>query len=157
LEAELSQPCCTALQAALVDLLKTYNIKPEAVTGHSSGEIAAAYACGALTLSETIIIAYYRGKVMLDIDPSVGRMAAIGLGPEQVQPYLLPGVLVGCENSPNSVTITGDKDAIETVIQKIKAGNPDVLARALQVDRAYHSRETTSPFLSLPGTPLTSS
>ena len=135
---------------ALVDLLKTYNIKPEAVTGHSSGEIAAAYACGAITLSEAIIIAYYRGKVMLDVDPSLGGMAAIGLGPEHVQPYLLPGVVVGCENSPNSVTLTGDKDVLEAVIKKIKAENPEVLARALHVDRAYHSRETTSPLLSLP-------
>jgi acyl transferase domain-containing protein len=131
---------------ALVDLLKTYDIRPEAVTGHSSGEIAGAYACGAITLSETIIIAYYRGKVMLDVDPSVGGMAAIGLGPEQVRPYLLPGVLVGCENSPNSITITGNKDVLEAVIQNIKTENPEVLVKALQVDRAYHSRETTFPF-----------
>lgn len=109
--------------------------------GHSSGEIAAAYACGAVTLSEAIIIAYYRGKVMLEVDSSAGGMAAVGLGPEQVQPYLLPGVTVGCENSPKSITITGDKDVLEVVIQKIKAEHPGVLARALQVDRAYHSRE----------------
>lgn len=143
MDAELSQPCCTALQVALVDLLKTYNITPEAATGHSSGEIAAAYASGAITLKEAIIIAYYRGKVLLDVDPSIGGMAAIGLGTEQVLPYLLPGVLVGCENSPNSVTLTGDKSTLEAIIQKIKSENPDVLARALQVDRAYHSREFT--------------
>lgn len=132
-----------ALQVALVDLLKTYNIKPEAVAGHSSGEIAAAYACCAITLREAIIIGYYRGKVLLDVDPSIGSMGAIGLGAEQVLSYLLPGVLVGCENSPNSVTLTGDKPTLEAVMQKIKLENPGVLVRALQVDRAYHSRETT--------------
>lgn len=146
--AEISQPCCTALQVALLDLLKTYNIKPEAVLGHSSGEIAAAYACEGITLSEAIIIAYYRGKVMLDVDSSVGGMVAIGLGAKQVQPYLQPGVLVGCENSPNSVTLTGDNEILKKVTKKIKEAYPDALAKALQVNRAYHSREIT-PFSSL--------
>lgn len=147
--AEISQPCCTALQVALVDLLKTYNINPEAVLGHSSGEIAAAYACGAITSREAIIIAYYRGKVLLDIDPSVGGMAAIGLGAQQVQPYLRPGVLVGCENSPNSVTITGDKEALQAVTEEIKASHPDTLVRVLKVDRAYHSRKSEILFANL--------
>ncbi|KAH6715991.1 hypothetical protein BKA61DRAFT_720187 [Leptodontidium sp. MPI-SDFR-AT-0119] len=138
-EAEISQPCCTALQVALVDLLNTYNIKPEVVLGHSSGEIAAAYACGAISSREAIIIAYYRGKVMLDIDASVGGMSAIGLGLKEVEPFLCPGVLVGCENSPKSVTLTGDKDALAEVSKAIKEAHPDTLARALLVNRAYHS------------------
>ncbi len=41
--ADYSQPICTALQIALVDLLRTFNLLPSAVIGHSSGEIAAAY------------------------------------------------------------------------------------------------------------------
>lgn len=134
---------------ALVDLLRTYNIDPEAVLGHSSGEIAAAYACGAITSREAIIIAYYRGKVLLDIDPSVGIMAAIGLGAQQVKPYLRPGVLVGCENSPNNVTLTGDKEALQAVTEEIKASHPDTLVRILKVDRAYHSRKSEIPFANL--------
>lgn len=110
--------------------------------GHSSGEIAAAYACGAITSREAIIIAYYRGKVLLEIDPSVGGMAAIGLGAQQIKPYLRPGVLVGCENSPNSVTLTGDKEALQGVTEEIKALHPDALVRSLRVDRAYHSRKS---------------
>lgn len=137
--AEISQPCCTALQVALVDLLHTYNIKPEAVLGHSSGEIAAAYAAGAISSSEAIIIAYYRGKVLLDIDPAVGGMAAVGLGSQQVQPYLQPGVLVGCENSPGGVTLTGDKGALQSTLEQIRNAHPDTFVRILKVDRAYHS------------------
>jgi acyl transferase domain-containing protein len=144
-QAEISQPCCTALQVALVDLLYTYNIKPEVVLGHSSGEIAAAYACGAISSREAIIIAYYRGKVMLDVDASVGHMAAIGLGLKVVEPFLRPGVLVGCENSPKSVTLTGDTEALAEVSKTIKEAHPDALVRALLVNRAYHSRETTLP------------
>lgn len=141
--AELSQPCCTAIQLALVDLLASYGVTPGAVVGHSSGEIAAAYASGAITANEAIAIAYYRGKVMLSVDSTrkPGGMAAVGLGREEVEPYLASGVLIGCENSPESTTLTGDKDALEGVMQKIKEANPDILVRALQVDRAYHSRE----------------
>lgn len=71
-------------------------------------------------------------------------MVAIGLGLEQVKPYLLPGVLVGCENSATSVTLTGDKEILKDVTEKIKKVYPDALARVLQVDRAYHSRKLTS-------------
>lgn len=142
-QAELSQPCSTAIQVALVDLLKLYGVCPDVVVGHSSGEIAAAYACGSLTAEEAIAVAYYRGKVMLHTTPekTPGMMAAIGLGAYQVEPYLTPGVMVGCENSPESTTITGDKDAVEDAMKRIKDAHPDILVRALLVDKAYHSRE----------------
>lgn len=149
-EAEVSQPCCTAVQVALVDLLRDYGIRPAAVVGHSSGEIAAAYASGAVTRDEAIVIAYYRGKVLRGIEPSRGGMAAVGLGAEQVQRYLRPGVLVGCENSPDSVTLTGDKEALDEVVARIKEDDPAVFVRALQVDRAYHSRKIPCPTQVLP-------
>lgn len=143
-EAELSQPCSTAIQVALVQLLEHYGVRPDVVVGHSSGEIAAAYSCGSISVDDAIAVAYYRGKFMLEeagnTKATPGRMAAIGLGPDQVQPYLSEGVLIGCENSPESTTITGDQDAVERVMQKIKDEKPDVFVRALRVDRAYHSR-----------------
>lgn len=145
-EAALSQPCCTALQVALAKLLQTYGIRPESVVGHSSGEIAAAYACGSITLREAIIIAYYRGKVLLDIDPTIGSMAAVGLGKEAAEPYLVPGVRIGCENSPQSVTLTGDAVSVKAVVDRIKLDSPDTFARLLQVDRAYHSRKSLQSY-----------
>lgn len=87
------------------------------------------------------MIAYYRGKVMVLVDPKAtpGGMAAIGLGADDVESFLRPGVRVGCENSPKSVTLTGDKAVLEQVMENIKTAQPDTLVRALQVDRAYHS------------------
>ncbi|KAK7906589.1 hypothetical protein PG985_016326 [Apiospora marii] len=61
-EAEFSQPLCTALQVALVDLVVSWNVRAEAVVGHSSGEIAAAYAAKAITAEDAWRVAYYRGK-----------------------------------------------------------------------------------------------
>lgn len=72
-------------------------------------------------------------------------MSAIALGLNEVEPFIRPGVLVGCENSPKSVTLTGDKDALAEVSKAIKEAHPDTLVRALLVNRAYHSRETTLP------------
>lgn len=129
------------MQIALVDLLCLYGIRPAAVLGHSSGEIAAAYACGAVTAREAITIAYYRGQVMAGLDSTKrpGAMAAVGLGPKEVARYLRPGVAVGCENSPSSTTLTGERKLLELVVKEIKDALPDVLVRILNVDRAYHS------------------
>ncbi|KAM7213624.1 hypothetical protein V8F06_011010 [Rhypophila decipiens] len=144
-EAEFAQPCTTALQIALMDLLRQCGLKPDAVVGHSSGEIAGAYASGALTAREAILVAYYRGKAMVWVEKALalegvqGGMAAVGLGPEQVTPFLSKGVLVGCENSPESTTLTGDKDVLDVVLGRIKEALPHVFARELKVDRAYHS------------------
>jgi len=140
MKAEFSQPCCTAIQIALFELLSKWGIRLAAVVGHSSGEIAAAFACGAVTAADAIRIAYYRGKMTQFLDPSrPGAMAAIGLGMPEVLPLLRPGVVVGCENSPESVTLTGDSEQVKAVIEDIKAEHPQALARLLRVNVAYHS------------------
>jgi acyl transferase domain-containing protein len=66
-------------------------------------------------------------------------MAAIGLGRESVEQYLQPGVTIGCENSPASVTLTGDLDVLEKVMEDIRTADSSVLVRALRVECAYHS------------------
>ncbi|KAI2691625.1 hypothetical protein LCP963914a_1826 [Penicillium roqueforti] len=136
--SELSQPLCTAIQVALIDTFASVGVQPAAVVGHSSGEIAAAYAAGAITATEAITIAFYRGQVT-KAQTRPGSMAAIGMGAEDIQEYLQDGVVVACENSPKSVTLAGDTHAIEKVVAIIKEAHPDVLARQLKVDKAYHS------------------
>jgi acyl transferase domain-containing protein len=139
-KAEFSQPLCTVIQIALVDLFHTWSIKPDAVVGHSSGEIAAAYATNGLTKKEAVLAAYFRGlitsKKLAD-----GAMAAVGLGPDHVRNLLKSGVVVACENSPTSTTISGDRVAVEEFIATLGDESPDVFVRALQVDNAYHSRK----------------
>lgn len=136
--AELSQPLCTAIQIALVDTLDALAIAPDAVVGHSSGEIAAAYAAGALSAEESIMAAHHRGAVTKR-QTRVGAMAAIGMSWEDTEPYLLPNVTIACDNSSKSVTISGDADAVKAVIVDIHNARPDVMAKLLQVDKAYHS------------------
>jgi malonyl CoA-acyl carrier protein transacylase len=135
---ELSQTLCCALQIALVNLLGKWGVKPSAVIGHSSGEIAASYAAGAITAESAIALSYYRGLLVEKVG-NEGSMAAVGLGRVQVASYLRYGVVIACENSPNSVTLSGEPRRVEDVINKIKSDFPDALCRMLRVNRSYHS------------------
>ena len=132
------------MQIVLVDILAAWHITPSAVVGHSSGEIAASYAAGVLTLEEAIIAAYYRGYVCKAAQ-TPGGMAAVGIGKEDVARYLVPGVRIACENSGSSVTLSGDLDILENIMSVIKVEMPDVLVRRLQVEMAYHSRKYRGP------------
>ncbi|RDW76877.1 putative Polyketide synthase (JCVI) [Aspergillus mulundensis] len=136
--AELAQPLCCAVQIGLVNLLARWGIAPASVIGHSSGEIAAAYAAGAITAEDSIIIAYHRGKILNKVTRK-GGMAAVSLGREQVTPYLVDGVVIACENSQHSVTLSGDFDELNCIVDNIKSDDPDALCRILRVDKAYHS------------------
>lgn len=137
--AELAQPLCTAIQVALVSVFRRSRIQPMSVVGHSSGEIAAAYAARAISFREATILSYYRGYVAKK-SSSAGGMAAVGLGADAAARFLEAGVVIACENSSNSVTLSGDKEKLDKVVGAIKESNPDVLARTLKVDIAYHSR-----------------
>ncbi|KAI0479875.1 hypothetical protein F4859DRAFT_503798 [Xylaria cf. heliscus] len=141
-QVHLSQPICTAVQVALVKLLREWGITPLACVGHSSGEIAAAYAAGAITEEQAILAAYFRG-VAVDKLTQKGTMLAVGLGPEEAAPYLEEGIRIACYNSPQSVTLSGDEDAAANVKAKLEADG--VFVRALKTSgRAYHSHHMKS-------------
>ncbi|KAH7110764.1 hypothetical protein EDB81DRAFT_831591 [Dactylonectria macrodidyma] len=137
-KAELSQPLCTAIQVALFNNFARLGLTPVAVVGHSSGEIAAAYASGHISMADAITTAYYRGYITTQQTLS-GAMAAIGMGASDLPQYLCDGVVVACENSPNSSTISGDADKLREVVDAIKRDLPDMFTRELKVDMAYHS------------------
>jgi acyl transferase domain-containing protein/2-polyprenyl-3-methyl-5-hydroxy-6-metoxy-1,4-benzoquinol methylase len=145
---QYSQPCCTIVQVALVDLLHHWGIRPKIVVGHSSGEIASAYAYGALTAEECWKIGYHRGRLcgqVRTIAPHLnGGMLAVGLGPKEVEPYVQKlGVTendtltIGCYNSPKNITMSGDVPLIEKLEADLKADS--VFCRRIMVDNAYHS------------------
>ncbi|PFH62884.1 hypothetical protein XA68_11440 [Ophiocordyceps unilateralis] len=137
-KAEFAQPICTAVQVALVNLLAKCGITPCAVVGHSSGEIAAAYAAGALTASEAVICASVRGQVTL-FKPRDGLMAAVGLGRDAVLPHLVDGVMIACENSSKSVTLSGDPEAVQQTLKSMQEKKVETAVRMLPVNVAYHS------------------
>ncbi|KAK4160402.1 putative polyketide synthase [Cladorrhinum sp. PSN259] len=138
--SEYSQTLCTVLQVALVDLLRSWGLKPRATVGHSSGEIGAAYAAGYLTHADAVKIAYVRGLCSATVTRQGGMLAA-GLSREEAKEYLAKvpeeAAVVACVNSPSSVTLSGNLDAIQTLEKIISADGK--FARALKVKTAYHS------------------
>lgn len=138
-DAEFSQPLCTAIQIGLVNLLRKVGISASAVTGHSSGEIAAAFAANAITAEEAIKIAFYRGQVAKKINRP-GKMVSVGLGRDDLDHYISEGITVACENSPTSVTLSGDPEKLDEVVQRLQADQPGVFLRQLPVTVAYHSQ-----------------
>ena len=144
----ISQPICTVLQVALVDELDEWGIKPSKVVGHSSGEIAAAYAIGALSHHNAIAVAYFRGKASAGLKHLKGGMMAVGSSPEEAGNLLLKtklnggAVSVACVNSPKSITLSGDIAALEEL--RVILEEQGVFARRLKVDVAYHSTHMNS-------------
>ncbi|KAK7734196.1 Type I Iterative PKS [Diaporthe eres] len=143
-EVNISQPISVALQLCLVDLLESWNIRPSAVTSHSSGEIAAAYAVGLLTFKEALGVVYYRGELALKhqkLSTVQGGMLAAGIGPEEAEKYIADTkagrVVVACVNSPSSVTLSGDLAGIDEVLALLEEDG--LFARKLKVPLAYHS------------------
>ncbi|KAK4182993.1 hypothetical protein QBC35DRAFT_132042 [Podospora australis] len=152
--AEFSQPLCTIIQVALVDLLESFGIRPSTVVGHSSGEIAAAYSAGALSKYAAWKIAYFRGLLASKLTaPGTkskvnGAMMAVGLSAVEAKPYLQQvakdlgseRLVVACVNSPLNVTISGESshiDHLKTLLDSAPGGA--VFARKLKVEVAYHS------------------
>ncbi|KAI6487042.1 Type I Iterative PKS [Pyricularia oryzae] len=146
--AEVSQAICTVLQIALVDELRSWGVRPARVIGHSSGEIAAAYCLGALSHSDAIAAAYFRGKASAAVAEASSKQAtemgmmAVGCSREQAQ-ELIAGqngcvdVTVACVNSPESITLSGHATELEKMAEVLQEHS--IFHRRLKVEIAYHS------------------
>jgi acyl transferase domain-containing protein len=146
LEIHLSQPINIAVQLCLVNLLASWDIFPAAVTSHSSGEIAAAYATEVLSFKEALGVAYYRGELALKhqkLQSLAGGMLAAAIGPESAGIYISDNsggrVVVACVNSPSSVTLSRDLAALDEVASRLQKDG--IFARKLKVPMAYHSHQ----------------
>ena len=177
-EVQLAQPVIFMIQCALLELLKTWGVYPECVVGHSSGEVAAAYASGALSLEEATRLVYHRATLQQRTAGS-GRMLAIGLDLPGVEGLLDelkipfrpadgPAVVeIACENAPASVVVCGKEAALEPVMAELArrklqnqllAGNIAFHSAAMELirDEALEALsfldardfETTAPFIS---------
>ncbi|KAL6895004.1 polyketide synthase [Trichoderma evansii] len=141
---QFSFPLSVIIQLAVVRLLESWGVVPNATTGHSSGEISAAYAAKLLTFEDAITIAYVRGHLTaeyVDAGKVQGGMTALATSKEVALEYL-PEItsgkaVVGCVNSPNSVTISGDVSAL--VELEARAQAEGAFFRRLRVPAAYHS------------------
>ncbi|EPE33257.1 NAD(P)-binding Rossmann-fold containing protein [Glarea lozoyensis ATCC 20868] len=89
-------------------------------------------------MTDAVLIAYYRGRAMIEVRQN-GGMAAIGLGSEAASEFLRDGVVVACDNSPESVTLSGDISSLQAMMRDIESAKPAVFVKQLRVEMAYHS------------------
>lgn len=144
----ISQPLCTVLQVALVDLLRSWNVRPYAVVGHSLGEIAAAYTAGAISCHSAWKIAYLRGTLSEALAKALRSfpvgMLAVGLSPDEARLFIgrvnCDGgerIIIACLNSPRSVTLSGRVSNLAKL--KSLLDHEGIFSRMLKVENAYYS------------------
>ncbi|KAI9163910.1 putative polyketide synthase [Paramyrothecium foliicola] len=143
-DAVYSQPLCCAVQIVLIKLLEAAGISFKVVLGHSSGEIACAYAAGFVSASQAIRIAHLRGLTSRHAGASgvEGAMMAVGTSFDDATELCAleafeGRITVAASNSPESVTLSGDRDALLEA-QEI-FNEESKFNRILKVDKAYHS------------------
>ena len=143
-EPVVSQTVMTAIQIALVDLLRCWGILPSFVVGHSSGEIGAAYAANHISSLYALDIAYLRGYEVSRAARD-GAMVAVDMDYSQAIRMLERNgytrhVTVACINSPESVTISGDSESIDKLMQSEELRQSGRFVRKLRTGgKAYHS------------------
>ncbi|KAI2464634.1 putative polyketide synthase [Annulohypoxylon bovei var. microspora] len=149
-QADFGQPLSTILQVAIVNLLRRFEVWPSAVVGHSSGEIAAAYAAGALTCESAWRLAYFRGLLSAELSRSNsgprGAMMSVGLSENRTRELISAlnhnavafGITMACVNSPNNVTVSGEEVLIDQLKLQLDE-KKEVFSRKLRVPLAYHS------------------
>ncbi len=137
---EVAQPMLFALQLGLTQVLRASGIDATAVIGHSVGEAAAAWASGALTREQATRVIFHR-SVAQGKTAGSGKMAALGVGPTEARKAIaaIPGWLeLAAINSPQSVTVAGDPDSLEKLVQVMTAAGK--FARVLQLNYPFHTK-----------------
>lgn len=139
-QAYIAMTANFALQVALVELWRYWGIVPDAIVGHSAGEVAAFYAAGVYTLEDALTVIFHRSRLAHRLS-GCGRMAAVGL-PEAVVMGLLREVQnkveIAAVNSPMSITLTGDAEVLEELVCRMQ--EKKYFCKLLHGEVPYHSR-----------------
>ncbi len=134
-----TQPALFALQYALVELWKSWGIRPAAVIGHSAGEYAAACVAGVFSLKDGLALVATRGQLMNSLPPT-GMMAVAMTSEARVQAAIdvvSPPVSIASINGPDNVVISGERESVEQVLASLRADGIDV--ERLITSHAGHS------------------
>ena len=144
-ETEIAQPAIFALQVGLAALWRSWGIEPDAVVGHSVGEVAAACVAGCLSLEDASRLVFHRGRLMQRAS-GLGRMASLDLSAAETEEEVARHggrLCVAAYNGPASTVVAGEPDAVEALLAPLEARG--VPGRLLRGSFAFHSPQM-APF-----------
>lgn len=132
------QPAVMAIQVALVKLYDHYGIRPAGVVGHSIGEVAAAFAAGALDLQQAVQVIYHRSQAQ-DRASGKGGMLAVAMSQDKARALIegVDGVSIAAVNGPEMLTLSGDPEPLEQLSATLESRG--IFNRHVNVQVAYHS------------------
>ncbi|MGW1355724.1 acyltransferase domain-containing protein, partial [Streptomyces sp. NPDC002409] len=137
---DVVQPALWAVMVSLAELWQSFGVVPDAVVGHSQGEIAAATFAGALSLEDAALVVALRGRAITEIDGHCG-MLSVALPVDRVRPLLerRPDDLeIATINGPSSTVVSGTSEGLDELARTLEADG--VRCRRIAVNYASHSR-----------------
>ncbi len=138
---EIAQPALFAMQVGITRILRSRGLMPDAVTGHSVGEVAAAWASGALTLEQSVSVIFHRSRLQATTRGQ-GQMTAVGLGHAALvamldESHQAAAIVVAGINSSRGTTIAGQSEALSQF--EAVLAQRGVWYQRLALDYAFHS------------------
>ncbi|MGO9747294.1 MAG: SDR family NAD(P)-dependent oxidoreductase [Mycobacterium sp.] len=138
---DVVQPALWAVMVSLAELWRSVGVVPDAVIGHSQGEIAAACVAGALSLEDAALVVALRSRLLLEL-PAAGGMVSLACGLPRARALLAPWgdrLNVAAVNGVSAVAVSGEVEALAELLHRCDADG--VRARAIDVDYASHSAQ----------------
>ncbi|MDA3662560.1 type I polyketide synthase [Mycobacterium xenopi] len=138
---DVVQPALFAVMVSLAELWRSIGVRPDAVIGHSQGEIAAAHVAGALSLRDAARVVTLRSKLLRELTGR-GGMVSLACSAEQARDVLAPfanRIGIAAINGRSAVVVSGEVAALEELVQRCT--EHELRARRIDVDYASHSAD----------------
>ncbi|MFF2545519.1 SDR family NAD(P)-dependent oxidoreductase [Kitasatospora sp. NPDC058063] len=133
---DVVQPVLWAVMVSLAEVWRSFGVVPDAVVGHSQGEIAAAVVAGGLSIDDGARVVALRSRAVGAL-AGRGGMASVPLPVEAVRERITGRLSVAAVNGPSSTVVSGDADAVAALVEALVGEG--VRARLIEVDYASHS------------------